>query len=765
MRLHYDQLAESFSKQKERLRKFFRNYFMTEEEKKKIKPEEDTPEDTSDENLVERLMNSGADEESKEEEIEDDEIQDDEIQSDEVEDDKIEDETLFSGVHDLFETPEEKREREEIEERKKIEEKEEKRGIIFESIKQEREDELEELKNSGAVINEKIKLKEKEIALNNTAQSQLTKEIIKLGKEVIRLKKLQINIKKENQTEGLQKVEEEIKTLENEIKLREEEINLRKKETEFLQVNLGKLKSQFDKTEDNIDDKFVSDADEQPNGYVIDEDYNEYETKGNEILEKMQEKIINRLSEPVRAAIANWNDPDYKEDWEKYTRKDLINLFKRLDKRNSIFLKKGYIEKLDVKRLVLLMHQSKSPDDTNEFNELSGLTRDERLQYMLQKREETKNKWDSRTSQENDYDKEFYDIIEENLPLGEDQNFLAAFEGNRDHMFNMVKLANSVSDFKLRGANPLGEFKKNIKETVHAMGTHLVNLHQTYEDMREKINAALKKDPTLKKNPDLKRYHDIWLKHLQTKNVEEFKTEDIAPLLVDEKYDYLTKIEDITETMLDELWESGYDPSQNQVKLNPKKQAIIKYFSEFLKKLNNITERLRRIKIDRSDEAELEEIRRENKYKDDYRNKTTTKINTKPSALGEVSATDWHDLRLQGRMYALILTTFHNENIKKLEKETKTKLYEIRKKIVSQFLGDLQRHFDTRGIVPNMRTTLKNFEKELRKCRLEIVRIPGMSADKLDKKIKEIMKNEELTKEIKEENYKLPEFQQIPKTQ
>lgn len=505
-----------------------------------------------------------------------------------------------------------------------------------------------------------------------------------------------------------------------------------------------------------------------PAGEIIDDNEEETEDEGKEededeeeednvISETMKEKIINKLDDETQKAIKEWN----KENWKKYTKKDLVNLFKKLSKRNSILLKEGHIENLDVEKLVLLMYQSGSLDDLSENDEM---TREERVQYMLEGREDTKSKWTSRASLQGNYDKALYDNLNQTLSFGE--SFFGEGETNEDNINKIGKVADLINEFKLVGINPLSEFKQVIKEVVNGAGKALTATRQMSIDIRNKINSALKTDPTLSdlKNRDLKKYYNIWLKNIGKESVKEFSPEDIDPLLVDNKYEYLTKVESAVKAMLDGIWENGYDSKTNDVKLNPKKQAIIKYFSEFLEKSEEALVPLGEIKSERSNKREMDKLSRERMYKEDeddlYGSYKKKSAKGKTGSDHEPLTLRWSNLRSKVRMYALILIKFHNKHKDKIRDDSEIRKFNMLKKQIVEQLKKGESQFDPYGTdLKNVPTRFREFEEKMKQYKEEILSITHITPDKFDEKIEKMLKDINLTKELKEEHYELPEFE------
>lgn len=657
-----------------------------------------------------------------------------------AEEDDDQDEAL-EGVRDLFATPEEKHE--------------------------------------ARTLNEKIKLKEEEIARNKAAQTQISKEMIELSKEGIRLKKLQIKMKKENQTEGLQEIEEKIKLLESEIKLKEEEISLNKKETEVLQGELAELKSQSGETPGEDDAEPESDTDSRSKKHSVDEDESEDEISDIDLSEnEFTANIFAKLDKEFKKQVQSWD----KETFKPFKKEQFINTIKFLKKKHSTLLTKDeYWKKLDDKKLKLLMN-SVDQLESSSSDEEQVLLPEEQVELLMAGREDTKNKWLSRgASKEGTPDHPIYEELTKLFPIGTEMKFFGEGEVNKDNLDEIDKVSKKLSTFKLFGSNPFKNFEDEIKEAVSLNGGGIKSLRQTYIDIRKKINATLKlskKDPKVwedERNYDIKKYYTAWLSTVNKKFGDEIEPKDIDAGLANDEYNYLGRVESAVETLLNKIWETKFSGKETgkgkdkkfelqEKELDPKNQAIVKYFSKFLEQSDKVMKTFIQNKVKTADAGRFNAMEEKQKYgehsdKENKDKKQTTKKAKTTAESSEVDVTAWHDLRLKGRIYSLILVQFCKSHKKTIKEGTKVKLSKLKEKISKQFLEKLESQFDTKGLVPSKASKeLKKFETMLENHKEEIISATNMSNDDFDERIKKILKGR-LVEKLKAEHYTLPEIE------
>lgn len=491
-------------------------------------------------------------------------------------------------------------------------------------------------------------------------------------------------------------------------------------------------------------------------------------------------KIIEQMKKETKDSISLWD----KDVWKPYTKDDLVKTLQQLGQRNSPLLKDSKsLSKLTDKRLKTLICYSKKGELEADREGGVDLIRDERVQLMMKDREDKKDMWLSRgASPEGVESHPIYKELTTLFPIGKEMKFFGEGEVNKDNIDEIEKVAKTLSTFKLFGSNPFKNFEDEIKETVRLSGGGIKTSRQMYIDTRKKINQTLslaKKDPGVwkeKKNYDVKKYYDAWLKASGKKFGDEINVQDIDPLLLNDKYDYLNKVESEVETLLNKIWETKFSGKETgmgkdkkfelqEKELDSKNQAIVRYFSEFLEQSNEAMKPLMEKKVEEADKFEYQAMEEENKYKDNGegenkgKRKAVRKSKSAPeSSSSQAITTAWRDLRLKGRMYVGILVQFCNNRKKTIKESEKTRLSKLKERIVKQFLEKLENQFDTKGAVPlDSSQELKKFEALLEKFKEEILSTTHMSRDVFAEKIKLLEKQPQ--KKLKEDHYTLPEIE------
>lgn len=891
----FKELARSFGEKgkkiKEKARVFFRDMLLNPAELKRVQAaeqdaaaeEEDLmstvsdvqgPDDDEDEDELEQLQllepESSGDRGPEEEDEEDEEGENVSVLeqgkkgpvhtvAEEI-DEEIDEEAIL-GVHYLFETPEEKRER------------------IFETHEQEREDELEGLRGNGVIakaknrlVNEKINLKKKEIESYIKTQEKLSDAEIELNARKIALKKQLIALKKAKKSSA--ELEEEIGLIDEEIKAGQEEFKFLETKTNRLREEIKAFQAELsegnetpeleekDAAEDESPEETDIEEDEDVHAHVravskrrgmseldLEEDMGEssedYLTdKQREGLSRSKDglerwlkavkkirrtvvdfddflesrrfqqltteelwgiirledddenlewyienlkfevpepiaKIIEQMNEDTKGSILRWA----KDMWKPYTKDDLIKTLQRLDQRKSpLFKNSALLNKLTEKRLKIFIYYYKKGDLDTEHEGGADLLRDEKVQLIMKEREDKKDMWLSRgASPEETENHPIYEELTTLFPVGEEMKFFGEGEVNEDHLDEIEKVAKTLNTFKLFGSNPFKNFEAAIIDTVRFNGGGIKKSRQMYIDTRKKINQILplaKKDPNVwkdKKNYELKKYYDAWLKASDKKLGDEINVQDIDSLLLNNKYEYLSKVESEVEILLNKIWETKFSAKETgrgkdkkfelqEKELDPKNQAIVRYFSEFLEQSNEVMKPLIEKKAETAYKLEYQAMEEENKYKENgeeepkFRRKASRTPKSESASMStKTIATAWHDLRLKGRMYVVILVQFCKSSKKTITESEKAKLIKLREKIIEQFLEELGNKFDTGGPLSfDVPKELKKFEAELKERREEIISATHMSPNDFDRKIQILEKRS--SKKFKEEHYILPEI-------